>query len=304
MDGSILITGNGTLTRAILRQAARDRWDARFTVFSRSESRLALLKQRYPHVRTVVGDVRDASSVSAAIAGHDIVIHGAALKRIPECEAQPDECFETNARGSLNVARACLAHGVAVAVGISTDKACRAATVYGASKLLLEGIWKAQPAGATRFVGVRYGNVVASTGSVIPIWRQQYREGKPLTITDRRMTRFWMSPTEAVRLICEAVEFIGQTPKFRVPKMGALSIPALADIICPGAHTSEVGLRSTEKLHEDLVHTCEMAAETVDAFFIGAGELGHHYDSATCRHLKPEEFHAMLADAEDLEDAW
>lgn len=302
LTGSVLITGNGTLTRAILRQAQRDMWDARFTVFSRSESRLALLKQRYPHVRTIIGDVRDTEAVSAAVAGHDTVIHGAALKRIPECEAQPAECFATNVQGSQNVARACLAHGVSVAVGISTDKACRAATVYGASKLLLEGIWKAQPHGVTRFVGVRYGNVVASNGSVIPLWRAQHHKGQMLTITDNRMTRFWMSPTEAVRLIERAID--APSGLFRVPKMAALSIPALAEIICPGARTTETGLRSTEKLHEDLVHGSEVASEALDHFVLGTGSIGYRYDSATCRHLQPAEFRAMLADAEDLEASW
>lgn len=301
LTGSILITGNGTLTRAILRQAAT--WDASFTIFSRSESRLATTKARYPGIRTIIGDVRDADAVSAAIAGHSVVIHTAAMKRIPECEAQPAECIATNVQGSLNVARACLAHGVKTAIAISTDKACKAVTVYGASKLMMEGIWRAQPEGVTRFVGVRYGNVVASNGSVIPLWREQHRQGKPLTITDQRMTRFWMSPTEAVNTIIEA--WAEPHGEIHIPKMKALTIPALAEIICPGAKLIETGLRSTEKLHEDLVHTCELAHEWADGYLLDTApapvSLGHAYDSARCPTLTPVEFRAMLLDAEDLE---
>lgn len=304
LNGTILITGNGTLTRAILRQAARDRWDAAFTVFSRSESRLALLKRRYPKVRTIVGDVRDPHAVTAAVAGHETVIHGAAMKRIPECEQQPDECIATNVIGTAHVARACLAHGVQTAALISTDKACKAVTVYGASKLMAEGLWRAMPDAGTRFVGVRYGNVVASNGSVIPVWREQARQGKPLTITDARMTRFWMSPTEAVTLIQDAHER-GTHGAVLIPKMSAMPIPAMADTICPGHRTTEVGLRSTEKLHEDLVHTCEVAAEGINTFRLTAnGDLGHHYDSATCPTLTAAQFRAMLSDAEDLEAEW
>lgn len=310
LTGSILITGNGTLTRAILRQAERDAWDASFTIFSRSESRLAATKARYPKIRTVIGDVRDADAVSTAIAGHAIVIHTAAMKRIPECEAQPAECFHTNVTGSLNVARACQAHGVKTAIAISTDKACKAVTVYGASKLMMEGIWRAQPQNGTRFIGVRYGNVVASNGSVIPLWRSQHRAGKALTITDQRMTRFWMSPTEAVDLIEKAAKWGGFPGSFLVPKMKALSIPALAEIICPGGRLVETGLRSTEKLHEDLVHTCELAIESTEDYRLVSpgdgvegkrGELGLSYDSARCPRLAPTDFRAMLTDAEDLE---
>lgn len=304
MIGNILITGNGTLTRAILRQATIERWDARFTIFSRSESRLAATRARYPGVRAIIGDVRDAAAVHAAIAGHDTVIHGAAMKRIPECEAQPDECYQTNVAGSLNVMRACVAHNVTTAIAISTDKACRAVTTYGASKLLMEGIWLARRPGPTIFTAVRYGNVVASNGSVIPLWRQQAREGRPLTITDRRMTRFWMAPTDAVRLIERAYqEAISRT--LWIPKMSALTIPALAEIICPGARHDEAGLRSLEKMHEDLVATDETGTEYLDRFCLHPnGDRGLHYDSATCPILMAEAFRAMLKDAEHLETEW
>lgn len=307
MKGSILITGgSGTLGRAILRQAARDKWDAQFTILGRSESRLAALKLRYPKIRTVLADVRDARAVYLAVAGHETVIHAAAMKRIPECEQQPAECIESNVIGSANVARACRAHRVSVAIGISTDKACRAATIYGASKLMLEGIWRAQPEGETRFVGVRYGNVVASNGSVIPLWREQFRKGQMLTITDYRMTRFWMSPTEAVGLIEQA--WMQPHGAICIPKMGAMRITDLAETIVPGAKYAQTGLRSTEKLHEDLVHESEAAHETEHGFTLGppggSYTLGHRYTSADCARLTPSAFRTMLKDAEELEAEW
>lgn len=299
LHGNILITGNGTLTAAILRAAKAERWDARFTVFSRNESRLALTKQRWG-VRTIIGDVRDAAAVHAAVAGHEVVIHTAALKRIPECEAQPDECLATNVAGTLHVARACLAHGVRTAIAISTDKACRATTAYGASKLLTESIWRAQPAGRTAFVAVRYGNVVASNGSVIPIWRQQWNAGQFLTITDMRMSRFWMAPAEAVALIGHAAE--GQSGDVWIPKMGGLSVARMAEIICPGARLAETGLRSTEKLHEDLIAPDEPAVETTTHYVLRAGgTTGHAYTSASAPAVARDAFLAMLRDAEELE---
>lgn len=299
LTGNILITGNGTLTRAILRQAKAEAWDATFTIFSRNETRLDATRRRWG-VRTLIGDVRDAQAVSAAIAGHAVVIHGAAMKRIPECEQQPAECVATNVQGSLNVARACQAHGVKLAIGISTDKACRASTAYGASKLMLEAIWRNQPASDTTFVAVRYGNVVASNGSVIPIWREQAQGGKLLSITDTRMTRFWMSPADAVTLIVKAAA--GHNGDVWIPKMGGLPLVRMAEILCPGAKVAETGLRSAEKLHEDLVAQDEPATETAEHFILRKlGTLGHSYDSYRCPHLTPAAFLSMLHDAEDLE---
>jgi UDP-N-acetylglucosamine 4,6-dehydratase len=296
LHGNILITGNGTLASAILRAAKAERWDATFTIFSRSESRLATTARRWK-VRTVIGDVRDEHAVMAAVAGHDTVIHTAALKRIPECEAQPGECIATNVLGSLHVARACAHHGVRTAIAISTDKACRASTAYGASKLLMESLWRTFGG-----IAVRYGNVAASTGSVIPIWREQWNRGQPLTVTDHRMTRFWMSPADAVALIQCASE--GQRGDVWVPKMGALPIARMAELICPGATIAETGLRSAEKLHEDLVAADEPALETTTHYVLRAGgTLGHAYTSRSAPPIDRTAFLEMLADASDLEAA-
>jgi UDP-N-acetylglucosamine 4,6-dehydratase/5-epimerase len=298
LSGTILITGgSGTLGHAIVRTAYAEGWDATFTIYSRSELRQAEMRQQYPRLRYVLGDVRDYDRLSAAVAGHDLVIHAAAVKRIPEAEQQPQNCIETNVLGSANVVRACLAGGVARCIGISTDKACASITCYGASKRLMEGLFQSAH-GETTFTLVRYGNVVASNGSVIPLWRQQAAAGQPLTITDRRMTRFWMSERDAVRTI----EVASTTPggSIYVPKMGALGIQNMAQIIAPGCDTVETGLRSTEKLHEDLVHPFEGARELPDGYELHGGPAGGiAYTSESAPRLTGFQFLAMLREVED-----
>ncbi len=302
LTGDILITGgSGTLGHAILTAARRESWRCTFTIYSRSESRQAAMRTRFPEARYILGDVRDTDRLAGVLAGHDTVIHAAAMKRLPECEAQPSECIKTNIVGTLNVARAAVLAGVETAIFISTDKACKAITTYGASKLTGEGIWRAfAPHG--RFVGVRYGNVVASTGSVIPIWRDQAARGDPLTITDRRCTRFWMAPSDAVKLIERAAEL--PSGSIAIPKMSALSIPALADMVAPGTALLETGLRATEKLHEDLVHEDEEAVDLVNGYYwIGGsgGTTGHRYTSELAPRLTADAFRRMLSEAEELE---
>lgn len=297
LTGNILITGGtGTLGHAIVRTAEREHWDCTFTIYSRNELRQAQMRVKYPRLRYVLGDVRDPDRMLAAVAGHDTVIHAAAMKRLPECDAQPAECYATNVQGSINVLRACLQNGIPRLIGISTDKACAATTAYGASKLMMEKAFIATPQIGTICTLLRYGNVVASNGSVVPIWRKQAAEGKPLTITDRTMTRFWMAPSDAVKLIEYAATL--DQGQIIVPKMGALSIEAMAAIVAPGADTVEIGLRFPEKHHEDLVHLDEHATETATHFFIGHGTPGHRYTSALAPTLTTAQFTAMLVEAE------
>lgn len=297
ITGTILITGGtGTLGRAIIRTARAERWDCRITVYSRSELRQAELRQDEADVRCVLGDVRDAERLVAAAVGHDLIIHAAAMKRIPECEANPTECYATNVQGSANVVRAALTCGVPRVIGISTDKACAAITTYGASKRLMEGLFQQAPAARTTFTLCRYGNVLASNGSVIPIWRRQAAAGQPLTITDRRMTRFWMTERDAVRTIEQAAVALDR--HIVVPKMHALGIAAMAGYIAPGVGLFETGLRSTEKLHEDLVSPYELAQDCATGFVLGSGQLGHAYTSEHAPLLSRAAFLAMLAESE------
>jgi UDP-N-acetylglucosamine 4,6-dehydratase/5-epimerase len=300
LTGAILVTGgSGTLGHAIVRTAEREGWDCSFTIYSRSELRQAQMRARHPRCRYVLGDVRDAGRTAAAIAGHDLVIHAAAMKRIPECEEQPAECYATNVLGSINVVRACIAGGVKRCVGISTDKACRAVTAYGASKLAMEALFQAQPGKPTAFSLVRYGNVVASNGSVIPLWRERAKQGQPILLTDARCTRFWMAPSEAVQLIVHAAHTY-YSGVIVVPKMGALSLVEMAEIIAPGAESHETGLRSLEKIHEDLIHPEETAKEAHGYYWVRqpGGILGHSYTSDTAPRLTRDQFLTMLEEAE------
>lgn len=298
----VLITGgSGTLGHAIVMKAEREKWGTDFTIYSRSELQLSRMKSRFPYVRTIIGDVRDYDHLRASIAGHDGVIHAAALKRIPECEESPRECFLTNVQGSENVARACT-NMVEWVIGISTDKACRASTTYGASKLMMESIFLAaqRKTRETRFHLVRYGNVVASNGSVIPFWRSKYERKEKLPITDREMTRFWMSPFDAVDIIRVGLLDVGPGLVY-VPKVRACKMIALAEQLFPGCELHEVGLRSNEKRHEDLVGVDEETLELNTGFVIGLGTRGKSYSSSSAEQLLPTEFERMLQEAEEVE---
>lgn len=302
LRGRILITGGaGTLGRALMRESERRGWDAEFTIYSRGELLQAQTRALFPRARYTLGDVRDYDRLAAAVQGHDLVIHAAAMKRIPECEAHPSECLATNVTGSLNVARACAAAGAA-AVAISTDKACRASTLYGASKLAMEGIFReAARRTGLRMTLVRYGNVVASRGSVIPLWRQQHAAGQPLTITDERMTRFWMSEADAVELVAMAAG--APSGSILVPQMGAMRVVDMASALFPIARMAVIGLRSDEKLHEDLVHEDEPAVEAAGHYLIHSPSAtrGHRYTSELAPRLTPEAFLEMLTLAEAAE---
>lgn len=294
--------GSGTLGHAIVRTALAEKWDCAITIYSRSELRQAEMRQRYPGLRYVLGDVRDYDRLAAAVAGHDLVIHAAAMKRIPEAEQQPVNCYETNVIGSMNVARACIAGGVRRCIGISTDKACRAITAYGASKLALEKLFQAQAPYPCIFTLCRYGNVVASNGSVIPLWRKQAWNGQPLSVTQKDATRFWMSERDAVNVIEQAAGAPFGT--ITVPKMRSLTLLELAQIIAPDGEVVETGFRSIEKLHEDLVSDDELCANMEGIFLLNhpAGDLGHCYTSEIAPRLAPAAFRAMLAESEAAHD--
>ncbi len=307
LEGRVLVTGGtGTLGHALVRLARQEDWPCEFTIYSRSELLQAQMRQCYPGLRFVLGDVRDYDRLAAAVAGHDMVVHAAAQKRIPECEAHPTECYATNVVGSANVVRACLVGGVKRCIGISTDKAVRAITIYGASKLMMEGLFRAAE-GDTIFTLVRYGNVLASRGSVIPIWREQASKGLPLTITERSMTRFWLRPRHAAQLVADAADLPAGC--ILVPRLKSLTMGEMAEVVCPGADLVEIGLRSTEKRHEDLVHPDEPAlyVEPVDGAYgcyivhAPGGTLGHVFTSQNAARMTPGEFAAMLHDVEAWE---
>lgn len=265
----ILVTGGtGSFGKKFIKVMLEEYHPQKLIVFSRDE-----LKQHemrvggydHPSLRYFIGDVRDQLRLRRAMNGVDIVIHAAALKQVPACEYNPMEAIKTNILGSSNVIEAALDTGVKQVMALSTDKAVNPVNLYGATKLAAEKLFvqsNAYAAGSvTRFSCVRYGNVAGSRGSVIPIFLKQRYKGK-LTITDERMTRFWLGIEQGVRFVIRCTEEMHGGEVF-VPKIPSLRIVDLAEAIAPDADLEEVGIRPGEKLHEVLIHEDE-ARSTVE----------------------------------------
>jgi UDP-N-acetylglucosamine 4,6-dehydratase len=262
---NVFLTGGaGFLGRAYLRWAKQERPDWHFTVFSRDEGKHARCRRDFPKVRYLIGDVRDYNCVEFAMAGHDVVIHMAAFKYVPQAETNVVECHEINVLGSLNVARAATRNGVKRVIGISTDKACEPINVYGITKLLMEKMFQ-ELNGTTQFNLVRYGNVVSSTGSAIPLFKKQLEHDGFISLTDPDMTRFWLRVEEAVELINLALkEKRGGT--VLIPRLPSISMADVARIALDGHYDPQcdegppikiIGQRFGEKQHESLLGKVE-----------------------------------------------
>lgn len=256
-NANILVTGGtGSFGNAFVQQAITY-GPNRLVVFSRDEQKQHAMERElsHPSLRFFVGDVRDRDRLELAMRGIDIVVHAAAMKIVPTCERDPYECIRTNVFGAENVARAALVSGVQKVVALSTDKACAPFNLYGASKLAAEKLFIAAnsvAAGNTIYSVVRYGNVVGSRGSVVPLFKQLAAEGKPLPITHPAMTRFWITLQHAVLFVRDAINDMGGGEVF-VPKIASMRILDLAEAIGPGLPRPEVGIRPGEKLHETLI---------------------------------------------------
>lgn len=268
-DRSVLITGgSGAFGSAFARRCLED-GARRVVILSRSESKQAAMQAEIPdpRLRFLVGDVRDAVRMVDACRGVEVVVHAAALKRVEVCEADPLEANKTNIDGSVNVARACIANGVGLAVLLSTDKASEPNTHYGKTKAVAESSWNGMnvySAGAgTRFAATRYGNVLGSTGSVIPTWKVEAQHGRAITLTEPTMSRFWMPMSAAVDLVLYALREMRGGEVF-VPRIGASTVAELAMAVAPGAEWKLVGPRAGEKFHESLISP-EESRHTHDA---------------------------------------
>jgi UDP-N-acetylglucosamine 4,6-dehydratase len=228
------------------------------------------------NLRYFIGDVRDLDRLRRAFEGVDIVIHAAALKQVPACEYNPMEAIKTNILGSSNVIDAALDAGVERVVALSTDKAVNPVNLYGATKLAAEKLFIQSNSYAggrkTRFSCVRYGNVVGSRGSVVPVFLRQ-RENGEITITDDRMTRFWISLEQGVRFVIRCVEHMHGGEVF-VPKIPSMAIIDLAKAIAPEAKVNVIGIRPGEKLHEVLISEDEArtTVELEDMFVVQPAE--------------------------------
>ncbi|MFA5592082.1 MAG: polysaccharide biosynthesis protein [Micavibrio sp.] len=288
-DGKrILITGGtGSLGKVLLKRllSGKEGNPESITIFSRDEAKQHALRLDYLHtegnptdeviynnfsrkVRFIIGDVRDYHSVLRAMKDIDIVFNAAALKQVPACEYFPYQAVMTNIMGAENIVRAILNNNLPVecVVGISTDKAAKPVNVMGMTKSLQERVFLSAnvDSGKTRFVLARYGNVLASRGSVIPLFHQLIKNGKDVTITDERMTRFLLSLEEAVDVILFAVRH-GNKGETIIPRIPSALVTDVAAVLIGERpiKTIVTGIRPGEKLHEALI-TEEEAARTVE----------------------------------------
>jgi UDP-N-acetylglucosamine 4,6-dehydratase len=268
LDGkTVLVTGGtGSFGRAFVDAAIRSR-AKKIIVLSRDEQKHYELERQMTdrRLRYFVGDIRDRDRMAIALRDVDIVVHAAAMKHVPICEYNPIEAVQTNVVGAKNLIETAIQCGVEKVISLSTDKAVAPANLYGATKLCMEKLLIAANAyagdRATRFSVVRYGNVMGSAGSVIPLFRQQRATGA-LTITDPRMTRFWIEMPEAVALVLRALALMSGGEIF-IPKLPASDIETLAEAVAPGVPRRTVGIRPGEKLHEMLI-SVEEARRTRD----------------------------------------
>ena len=263
MHRQILLTGGtGSFGRAFTRQLLADGDDVTIRIYSRDELKQYEMTREFgndPRLRFCIGDVRDRDRLARAMYGVEWVVHAAALKQVDLCEYNPAEAVKTNILGSQNVIEAAIDAKVKRVVALSTDKAVNPINLYGASKLCAEKLFVHGNAYAgprdTRFACVRYGNVLGSRGSVVPLFLKQAPSGV-VTITDMRMTRFWISLAQAVDLVKLVLADMKAGEVF-VPKIPSMRMTDLAHAVAPHAMVKEIGMRPGEKRHEMLLSSEE-----------------------------------------------
>jgi UDP-N-acetylglucosamine 4,6-dehydratase len=256
---TILITGGtGSFGRACIARILRDHDPASIRIYSRDELKQLEVQRRYAdetRLRYLIGDVRDLPRLVRATRGVDLIIHAAAMKQVAACEYNPFEAVQTNLIGAENVVTAAIDNAVPLTVALSTDKAVNPVNLYGATKLAAEKVFSQANAYAThsvaRFASVRYGNVVGSRGSVIPLFMAQESTGV-ITLTDERMTRFWITLEQAVEFVLATLDRMGGGETF-VPRVPSMQVTDIADAIAPDCERRIIGIRPGEKLHEVLV---------------------------------------------------
>lgn len=275
-DKTILITGGtGSFGGRVLKRFL-EMEIAEIRILSRDEKKQDDMRKRFAHpkLKFYIGDVRDRRGVRAAMRGVDFVFHAAALKQVPSCEFHPMQAVLTNVIGTENVLESAIAAGVQRVVCLSTDKAVYPINAMGISKAMMEKVAVAKSRSSARTVinVTRYGNVMASRGSVIPLFIEQIRSGNPITLTDPNMTRFMMTLDDAVDLVLHAFEH-GQPGEIFVQKAPAATIETLAHALIgllgkPNHEVRIIGTRHGEKLYEALLSREEMVA---------AEDLGDYY---------------------------
>ncbi len=330
LDGAnILITGGtGSFGRAFIRYALERFRPKRLVVFSRDELKQYEMQMNLPPesrdiLRFFIGDVRDRDRLEMAMRGIDHVVHAAALKHVPAAEYNPFECINTNVMGAENVVQAAIRTGVRKVIGLSTDKAANPVNLYGASKLAADKIFVAgnhlSGADGTRFSVVRYGNVVGSRGSVVPLFQKLIADGaNQLPITDPRMTRFWITLRQGVNFVLSSFALMEGGEIF-VPKIPSMKMTDLATAMAPSLSHEIIGIRPGEKLHEVMIPTddARTTIELDDRYVITPAFMKWQADSAwengaakvtedfqygsdtNSEWLAPEELHGMLDEIGD-----
>jgi len=253
---AILLTGGtGSFGQRFTEIALKEHNPRVIRVFSRGELLQIEMQRRFnddERLRFFIGDVRDKDRLSRAMNGVDIVVHAAALKQVPTCEYNPVEAVKTNIYGAVNVIDAAIENEVEKVIAISTDKAVHSVNLYGATKQVAEKLFIQGNSYAgwrrTRFSCTRYGNVIASRGSVVPLFLEQ-RENGIITITDEQMTRFWITLDQGVRFVISSIDRMHGGEIF-VPKLPSMKITDLADAIGPEAKREIIGMRTGERIHE------------------------------------------------------
>jgi UDP-N-acetylglucosamine 4,6-dehydratase len=271
-DYTVLITGGtGSFGRKFTEIMLQRYHPKKLIIFSRDELKQHEMRQVYPDtdsspIRYFIGDVRDRERLYRAFNGVDVVVHAAALKQVPACEYNPFEAVQTNIMGAKNVIDAAIDQGVKKVMAISTDKAVNPINLYGATKLCAEKLFvqgnSYAGGGNPHFSCARYGNVVNSRGSVVPMFLEQRKKGK-VTVTDPRMTRFWITLEQGVNFVIRCIELMHGGEIF-IPKIPSMKILELAEAIAPGSEITYIGIRPGEKLNEVLIsedesrHTVEL----------------------------------------------
>jgi UDP-N-acetylglucosamine 4,6-dehydratase/5-epimerase len=269
---TILITGaTGSFGKALIARIFADHEPQAIRVYSRDELKQYELQQKHAdedRLRFMIGDVRDLSRLSRASRGADVIVHAAAMKQVPACEYNPFEAVQTNLIGAENVVSAAIENDVPLTIALSTDKAVNPVNLYGATKLAAEKVFAQGNAyaanSAARFASVRYGNVVGSRGSVIPLFLAQAQTGT-ITITHEHMTRFWITLEQAVEFVLDCLGRVGGGETF-VPRIPSMRVTDIAEALAPDCERRVIGIRPGEKLHEVLV-TEDEARHTIDTDF-------------------------------------
>jgi len=272
----VLITGGtGSFGKKFAELMLREYHPQKLIIFSRDELKQHDMRAAgfdHPRLRYFIGDVRDPQRLDRAFSGVTVVVHAAALKQVPACEYNPFEAIQTNIMGGRNVVDAAINRGVRRILALSTDKAVNPINLYGATKLCAEKMFVQANAysGAqdTRFSCARYGNVLGSRGSVVPVFLEQRKRGK-ITITDARMTRFWITLDQGVRFVVRCIEQMHGGEIF-IPKIPSMKLVEMAEAIAPGCAVESIGIRAGEKLHEVLLSEDEArnALEAEDMYVV------------------------------------